>query len=113
MSKEKLKIFRATNHLCRHCGIGTIVEVLHTGPTGGGNAIYECLTCGKTCCSTSTHPLCYCGKNVKYYEYRCAKRDDDFEDVWTIMKAQYKLMILMKRNNVPFNIEEYLAGKYT
>jgi hypothetical protein len=53
--------YRITEHVCRSCGLGRILEQTNSGPTGGGNSVYRCATCDVSGAAIGPSVFCYCG----------------------------------------------------
>jgi len=49
------------DHLCRACGGRILRCVTGNGMTTGGNPIYRCSDCGRSCMAMSPDELCWCG----------------------------------------------------
>jgi len=52
------------DHLCRYCGGRILRCVKGNGPTGGGNPLYRCASCGRTAAATGPESLCFCGLSL-------------------------------------------------
>jgi hypothetical protein len=60
MSKGKMT-WVLEDHLCRHCGGRILRCVSGGGPTGGGNPLYKCASCGLSGAAYLPAVLCWCG----------------------------------------------------
>jgi len=61
---KKIPLFRLTEHICRSCG-GRILLQTNSGPTGGGNPVYQCADCGARISAMGPEPLCWCGAEMR------------------------------------------------
>lgn len=70
---KKTNTYILTDHWCRFCGIGRIIQLINSGPTGGGNPVFHCTHCDVSACDMGTDSLCYCGweREKDFIEYRC------------------------------------------
>lgn len=72
--------FILTDHVCRHCAGGRILQAVSgVGPTGGGNPLYQCSECGKAGAAMEPDHLCWCGWHYKgstENPYMCAAKKD-------------------------------------
>ena len=50
----------STGHLCRLCQT-ELLQQIDAGPSGGGNAYFECPYCRTGVSSLGTHKMCFCG----------------------------------------------------
>ena len=94
-----MKIYRyvLTTHWCRHCGVGRILMVTNSGPTGGGNPIFHCTHCDQKGSGIGCESLCYCGWNQgNGMEYRCWDAKDYKPTDWKVWKKEYNKEILRR-----------------
>jgi hypothetical protein len=62
------------DHICRFCGGRILRCEKGTGMSPGGNPLYRCADCGKSCYSMMPDPICWCGlkfKNSNHQSYVC------------------------------------------
>lgn len=95
--------YTLTDHLCRFCGTGRVLRQVNGGPTGGGNPIYRCSTCGKGGANMGPTNVCHCGRT----EYRgdpcdamCVPTVDMTEENmagWTTLLQHHGLAVLWRR----------------
>ena len=65
--------FTLEDHLCRSCG-GRVLRLLNHGPTGGGNPIFRCASCGVAASGLGPEGICWCGfghRNNPTGAYQC------------------------------------------
>ena len=68
------KTWAIEDHLCRGCGGRVLRCVAGSGPTGGGNPIFKCASCGNSKSGMGPEELCWCGFGHKHNQsgsYNC------------------------------------------
>ena len=106
---HKLRTLKETDHLCRFCGDGMVMEHIGCGPTGGGNPVFTCVHCGETRCSIlGASSLCFCGKEEDDANgsmiHRCFRRSEIDTDPsvlkgWKEVRLIHKLGVLRQCNS--------------
>ncbi len=97
--------FKMTNHLCRHCGTGTILIIVDGGPSAGGNESYMCSNCLESSFHTPSN-ICYCGflgpnRDLPYGTFACFRRENQLDpEGWRTWKLTPSLGVF-KRNLDP------------
>jgi hypothetical protein len=95
----KIDRYVLTSHWCRHCGVGRILMVTNSGPTGGGNPIFHCTHCDKTASNLGCESLCYCGWNQDNgMEYMCwtTQQEKIVGNGWKVWSKDYSKQILRR-----------------
>lgn len=97
-----------TDHICRFCGTGRVLQQTNSGPTGGGNPVYRCSQCEKASASIGPNAICYCNFEIVrgsedprlIYETQCVRNDvnegylDHLEqNGWRQMKKHYSVSV--------------------
>lgn len=69
------QIWTIEDHICRFCNGGRILKCEDgTCISPGGNPLWRCADCGKSCYSLIPDPICWCGfkfKNENHCAYIC------------------------------------------
>lgn len=59
--RKNQRTWTIIDHLCRSCG-GRILQCASGGgPTGGGNPIFKCASCGESTSGITPNGICWCG----------------------------------------------------
>lgn len=60
MPRQNQPRYVLTNHLCRHCGTGRVLQQTNSGITGGGNPVFCCASCGASAAAIGPSAICWC-----------------------------------------------------
>lgn len=100
---EQVRRFVLTDHICRKCGIGRVLQQTNGGPTGGGNPGYCCSNCEESSSGISTSCLCWCDQIIDRgglpYETRCHRGRGTVELTqagWKVRSQQYAMCVLWR-----------------
>ena len=105
MPRRKRRKFIETDHLCRHCSVGPIMQQVDSGPSGGGNPYFLCVVCGEGCSSLGASALCFCG--LSEYDgsqiHNCFRRGDDLSvpEGWKEVRLYHQLGVLKRTSTNP------------
>lgn len=65
LEKYKMSKYYLTNHICRNCKTGRILQQVSKGPSGGGGSLYVCSLCGYEKFGIALY--CMCGIDKDQY----------------------------------------------
>lgn len=95
---NKVPRYIATKHVCRACGSGRIMQQTNSGPTGGGNPVWRCMTCLNGGAAITPKAFCYCGFHRLPEEtnwYQCWDiGDGGVPDGWREFRTVYNLSVI-------------------
>lgn len=95
MSRRNVPTYMLTDHLCRHCGTGRVMQQTNSGPTGGGNPVYRCASCGSGSAASGPGVICWCGQIVTRgglpYETMCVVGDHPAKEF--VQRGWYRRML--------------------
>lgn len=92
--------YRMTEHVCRSCGVGRILEQTNSGPTGGGNTVYKCATCGEGSAAIGPSAFCYCGWKHYSGATRCWPSGVTIPTDWHQFKKVNELLVICRAINL-------------